>query len=83
MANQPEERVLILSFDNSDFEKNTKQSMQTLGELDNKLKNTGSGEPLKALSGKVKSFNMDSMANAIDKVNSRFSNMGVVGSRVL
>ena len=39
-----DENVVILKFDNSDFEKNTKQSMETLEQMKRSFKDSGSGE---------------------------------------
>ena len=79
MANVLDENVVVLRFDNSDFQKNTEDSISSLDKLTNKLKNSDSGEGLKGLGKAAKSFNLDNMSNAVDKVNKRFSLFGIAG----
>lgn len=79
MANVLDENVVILKFDNSDFQKNTQDSISSLDKLKASLDKSGSGEGLKGLGKAAKSFNLDNMSNAVDKVNKRFSLFGVAG----
>lgn len=78
MANVLDDNVVILRFDNSDFEKNTKQSMDTLDKLKNSVDKTN-GESLGGLGKAANSINLSGLGKAIDTINSRFSNMGIVG----
>lgn len=78
MSNVLDDNVVILRFDNSDFEKNTKQSMDTLDKLKNSVSKT-SGESLDGLSKAANSVNLSGLGKAIDTINNRFSNMGIVG----
>jgi len=77
-GNVLDENVVILRFDNSDFEKNTKQSMESLDKLKNSL-NEDAGESLKGLSNAANSVNLSGLGKSIDTINSRFSTMGIVG----
>ena len=74
-----DENVVILRFDNSDFEKNTKQSMDTLDKLKASMGDNAPKESLKGLGKVAGSFNLDNLSRSIDTINSRFSTMGVVG----
>lgn len=78
MSNVLDDNVVILRFDNSDFEKNTKQSMDTLDKLKNSVSKT-SGESLDGLSKAANSVNLSGLGKAIDTINNRFSNMGIIG----
>lgn len=78
MPNVLDDNVVILRFDNSDFEKNTKQSMDTLDKLKNSVDKT-SGESLGGLGKAANSINLSGLGKAIDTINSRFSLMGVAG----
>ena len=82
MSNVLDENVVILRFDNSDFEKNTQQSMNTLDKLKNSL-NKNAGESLDNLGKSASRFNLDALGRSIDTINSRFSLMGVAGMAVI
>lgn len=74
-----DERVVVLSFDNSNFEKNTQQSIKTLNELDSSIKKSSSGEGLKNLGKSANKIDLSNLSRSIDTVNSRFSTLGIVG----
>lgn len=79
MSNVLEENVIILKFDNSDFQKNTEESIKSLDKLKSKIRDSNSSEGLKGFDKASKSFNLDGMSKAVDKVNKRFSLFGVAG----
>lgn len=81
-GNVLDENVVILRFDNSDFEKNTKQSMESLDKLKNSL-NEDAGSSLKGLSNAANSVNLSGLGKSIDTINSRFSTLGVVGAAAI
>lgn len=81
MSNTVDERVVSLRFDNSKFEANAQQSLETLTKLKesldyNNLQNTKGLDKLNTLVGKVDFSNME---KGIDRVSSKFSIMGAVG----
>lgn len=82
MSGVLDENVVILRFDNSDFEKNTKESMSTLDKLKNSL-NKNAGESLDNLGKSASKFNLDALGKSVDTINSRFSLMGVAGMAVI
>lgn len=82
MSGVLDENVVILRFDNSDFEKNTKESMSTLDKLKNSL-NKNAGESLDNLGKSASRFNLDALGKSVDTINSRFSLMGVAGMAVI
>lgn len=74
-----EERVVVLKFDNSSFEQNTRQSMKTLDDLNGKLNNTNSAKGLKNLTNEANSIDLSNITKAADTINKRFSLMGELG----
>lgn len=82
MSGVLDENVVILRFDNSDFEKNTKESMSTLDKLKNSL-NKNAGESLDNLGKSASRFNLDALGKSVDTINSRFSLMGIAGMAVI
>lgn len=78
-----DERIVILKFDNQDFEKNVAQSTKTLDKLKEKLKLDGATKGLEAVSASAKSFSFGSMGDAIDSIKARFSTLGVIGMTVI
>lgn len=76
-------RIVILTFDNKDFEKNVSTSMDTLDKLKNNLDLSKSAKGLTALSASAKSFDLGPMGRAIESIKDRFSGLGIVGMTVL
>ena len=81
--NQMDERVVVLEFDNKNFEKNTQQSIKTLENLDNSLKNAGSANGLQKLGAAAKKIDLSSIASGVETISSRFTDMGLVGQTVI
>lgn len=79
MPNVLDENVVILKFDNSDFKKNTEDSVKSLENLKSSLQNADSGETLSKLGSAAKTIDLSGVTQSIDTVNKRFSLMGVVG----
>lgn len=82
MSGVLDENVVILRFDNSDFEKNTKQSMDTLDKLKSSV-DGASKESFGNLDKAANSVNLSGLGKAIDTINSRFSNLGIMGAAAL
>ncbi len=82
MPNVLDDNVVILRFDNSDFEKNTKQSMDTLDKLKGSL-NDKNGKTFDGITKAANSVDLSGLGRSIDTINSRFSNMGIVGMSVI
>ena len=83
MSNTVENRVLIFSFDNSNFERNVAQSMGTLDRLKAALKLDNAGAGLKGLDKFAKGFSLNPITNSVQALENRFSTLGIVGKRVL
>ena len=80
MSRTVDTKVVEMEFDNAQFEKNVSQSMSTLDKLKEKLNSlSDSGKSLDQVSKAAKSFTLDDIGASIDKLNSKFSVMGVAG----
>lgn len=83
MANTIDERVVVLKFDNGQFEDATKTSMTTLEKLKQSLKMDKANDGFANLSKSVKSFSLGGISTAIETINKRFSTMGIAGMTVI
>lgn len=81
-----DERVVEMRFDNSDFERNAKTSMNTLDKLESKLEFKGSqkgAQMLESALNNLASIDMSGLGNALDTINYRFSTIGVIGQTIV
>lgn len=83
MSNNIDERIVQMEFNNGQFERGIKESSKSLEEFQEKLKFKGATKGLKDLEKATGSFSLESMAQSIANIESRFTNMGLVGQRVL
>lgn len=78
-----EERVVQMTFDNMQFEKNIAQTMKSLDELKKSLEFEKSARSFEALERAVEGVNLRTIADNIQFLADRFSNMGIVGMTVI
>lgn len=78
-----DENVVILKFDNSDFEKNTKQSMETLQQMKQSFKDSDSGEQLEKLGKAAKNVDLSGLEAGVERLNQRFSVFGQMGTAAI
>lgn len=83
MSTSVENRVVEMKFDNQQFERNANVTIETLEKLKESLDFEGNAKTLKQLSDSIGEVDFSSMANAIESISKRFSNMGVIGMTVL
>lgn len=83
MSNVIDEKVVSMRFDNSHFEKNCKESMNTLKNLRNSIDTAGSAKGLDGLAESANKLNFNALNSAIETVNERFTNLGVIGTTAL
>lgn len=83
MSTSIDERVVEMKFKNSDFEKNTAQSMSTLQKLKQALNLNGAKDSLAELGSSAKKLDFSSIAQNVDSLSSRFSNLGIVAIAAL
>lgn len=83
MSKNVDTNVVQLKFDNKQFERGCRESMETLEKLKKKIDETGSGEALDGLGRSAKNIDLSNLAASVDIVNKRFSALGVVGMTAL
>lgn len=83
MSKVIDQRVVEMRFDNSHFEKNTKQTMSTLDKLKAKLNLSGAAKGLDEINNSANKVNMKGLSGALDSVTSRFTALEVMGVTAL
>lgn len=83
MNKELEQKIVEMKFDNSDFERKVAQSLVTLKQLRESTKLEDAGKGLDNLSKSAKNLDLSHIAEGIDKLNARFSNLGIVGMTVI
>ena len=83
MAKTIDEKIVVLKFDNSNFEQNTKQSMSTLDKLKEKLHFKGASDGLESIEKAARKVNMNGLANGVEEVKTKFSALEVIGVTAL
>ncbi len=83
MGNQVDERIVEMKFNNKDFEKGVSASMQTITNLKNGLDFKGSVKAIGDLSSAFKQFTVGKVEESVDKLNSKFSLLGITAFSVL
>lgn len=83
MSMSVDERVVRMEFQNGQFEKAAKESMQTLQQLNSNLKFDGAAKGFKDLEVAATNCDLSSIASAVEDLSNRFSTLGVMGMTVL
>ena len=83
MSKQIDERVVEMTFDNKDFEKNVATSMSTIDKLKAALNFRGAEKGLDAVNSAAKKVNLSGVSNAVDKVRVKFDALQVAGITAL
>ena len=83
MATTIDQKVVEMRFDNSDFERNTRQTMSTLEKLKNALHFKGASDGLDKISDSARKIKMDGLANGIQEVSAKFSALEIIGTTAL
>lgn len=78
-----DQRIVQMTFDNKEFERNVATSMSTLDKLKAALNFEGSSQSLKSLEKAAGDVNLSGLSKNVDFLADRFSNMGVVSMEVL
>ena len=78
-----DERVVQMSFDNRDFEKNVQTSMSTLERLKQSLNLSGASKGLENVSAAARNVDMSGISGAVDTVRVKFSAMEVAAVTAL
>lgn len=83
MSSSIDNKVVSMSFDNSNFEKNTAQSIGTVDKLKNSLKLDGVSKGLNEVGNASSKINMNPLAAAAESVSVKFSALQVVAVTAL
>lgn len=78
-----DDRVVKMTFDNAQFERNVATTLSTLGKLKSALNFEGSAKGLGELQAKASNFTMEAMASSIQSIADRFTIMGMTATRIL
>lgn len=84
MSKKVDERVVEMRFENGQFEKGVAQSTESLNKLKKSLNLEGAAKGLENVNSAAKNTSgIESLAASLEKVEHRFSTMGIVGKRVI
>ena len=84
MSKKVDERVVEMRFENGQFEKGVAQSTESLNKLKESLNLEGAAKGLENVNSAAKNTSgIESLAASLEKVEHRFSTMGIVGKRVI
>lgn len=84
MSKKVDERVVEMRFENGQFEKGVAQSTESLNKLKKSLNLEGAAKGLENVNSTAKNTSgIESLAASLEKVEHRFSTMGIVGMRVI
>lgn len=82
-SNTTTKRIVEMKFKNKDFEKKAKQSMNTLDQLEEKLKFEGVEEGVKRIDKVLGQIDVSKLDKALDSINYRLSNTGIATAKIL
>lgn len=77
MSNNVDNRIVSMEFDNSNFERNVKTSMNTLDKLDEKLKFEGAEDGFRNLEQASGRIDFSALQNSIQNIEKAFTPMGI------
>ena len=83
MSKQIDERVVEMTFDNSNFEKNVSTSMSTIDKLKKALNFKGAEKGLNNINSAAKKVDFKGMSSAVDAVKVKFDALQVAGTTAL
>lgn len=83
MSRQVDENVVKMTFDNRDFEKNIKNTTQSLDDFKRKLSFSNESKSFDAINKKAASTDLSPIGKAVESVSLKFSALQVVGVTAL
>lgn len=78
-----DQRIVEMRINNQQFEKGAKESINTLDQLKKSLDLEGAEKNLKKLDKAGKEFSLEGMAKNIETISSRFTTLGIIGTKAL
>lgn len=83
MSKTIDERIVQMEFDNVAFEKNAKQTMKTLNNLEKSLNLEDSAKSLEKFQNAANHFSLGNMSSNLDLIAHKLSTIGIVGIAAL
>lgn len=83
MSRTIDERIVQMSFDNKDFEKNANQTIGTLDNLKDSLDFTKSGTVLTKVKNALSNIGLDGVTNAVNEVSKGFDALSVAATTAI
>jgi len=83
MSKEVDQRIVEMQFNNADFEQKVSKSISSLKQLKDASQMEDSGKGIEKLVANIKGVDFSAMANGIQQLNDRFSNLGIVGITVM
>ena len=83
MSRTIEENVVVLKFDQEDFQSNVEKAVGVLDKLSNAIDKSSSGNSLKSINTAIKNVDFGSMSKGIDNISSKFGVLGAVGQAAI
>ena len=83
MPNSIDERIVEMQFDNKNFEKNIKQSLKSLEQLDKALEMKDAAKGFENLEHAANSVDLSKLERAAEVIEKRFSTAGIAGAAVV
>ncbi len=83
MSRTVDERVVEMRFDNENFEKNVRQTMNTLDSLSDKIEASTSAEKVSGISRAFANIDVSPLTKGLDAVNVKFSAMQSVSDTII
>lgn len=83
MSKTVDERVVSMRFDNAQFERGAKQTMDTLNQLEKSLSLDGAKRGLQEAGKAINSFSLEGIASQIDSLRAKFDWKSIIGVTAL
>ena len=83
MSKEVDQRIVEMQFNNADFEQKVSKSISSLKQLKDASQMEDAGKGLDNLTKGIHNLDLSSIADGIEKLNARFSNLGIVGMTVM
>lgn len=83
MSREVDQRVVEMQFNNADFEKNTKKSMNSIDKLMEKLQFKGAAKGFETLDKASEEVDFATMSRGLDNLEAKFSTLDIVATTAL
>lgn len=83
MSKEVDQRIVEMQFNNADFEQKVSKSISSLKQLKDASQMEDAGKGIEKLVSNIKGVDFSAMAQGIQQLNDRFSNLGIVGITIM